>query len=1119
MKEGGLKVSRNWKIVTLALSIWALSIPHPVSAQGTTTTTAPCPPPDTGSGDGGGGGGVQATLAAEAADAANAGDWPSNGGDDPTSDDEKPEVKLTATKDGSGAPFKDSYFDADGGETELYFSNDTETEAPGSCPGGGDEGVIAVSITIDGPPSRFFSPYPSGFMLNPGDEKTINIRLTDFEKILVYLQADRLFAANIRVVAEDDAGKEHLNETFNIVRFLSVVNAREGMDSTALFLKALADGAGGFERKKPIDLYLPSLVETTFVPAGGNTAVFDPGPDHRGAGRREWKFNPTEAGQTEAELDVYIDSEKVDGATLTLRGTGVAPTELGVGRRQYEALLLEYLRDEISLTASNFSGTNEDRFRRASKAFKDEFDGFLASQAPSGFGLAQFRVDQEARARQAGAALLEAVRKDYEPLNLPNAKAFKIVGDGGDITTRWLARAYKYPETKEKEVLGAAERDVDLDSLREILPDDKLPLVAREYHFAELLNLSPTNAADFGLLRQPNFGRSGSGPLPNPPSFADFVANTVSHEFAHTFGIRDAYWEVVKNKGTDQQTTIVINRPPYDVMREGVAWDLDLTFDPRHATQLRAAMGIAPDAPGALLEAINLFRNNINLPGSRQGVRDFSELEDALPVLAVGDEGGFLASGDRRLFEGVAADGPGGKRVVADLYLSNVGGKPLTVADAVVDGPGGHFGFDGESPAGRTLETNETVPLRVAFDPLAAGAATGSLRLVSDDAIGEDFVLALEGEGLPAGGRLAVEIAEDPAWGRPSTNLGGARVGGEMIFRPGRVKLRNTGGGPLAITAIEGDGPFGVAGTPLDLSAANPIRLGPGEERPIGLTFAADRAGLQRGEIRVTSDGAERSVVTVPVIATGIADSDPRPAYGEDFVAIELLGAEGDHVLHAKSDRRGFFQLDLPAETDVHLVMFDPETGLIAHDYDRTSAAGRATWLSRPVFGGSAAPDSDGDFLPDDVELALGTDAGKTDSDGDGISDFDELQRGSLSVSRKGRPAPAAPSAPTDAFELLEAEIRALADRVGLELGPAKTQSRGSERTIVFDLVGEQPASSEVLAALSEWIEANGGEVASTFVSGGTGLLEGTGVRLGDRTARSVQAILGSGRLAVNVRY
>ncbi len=64
----------------------------------------------------------------------------------------------------------------------------------------------------------------------------------------------------------------------------------------------------------------------------------------------------------------------------------------------------------------------------------------------------------------------------------------------------------------------------------------------------------------------------------------------------------------------------------------------------------------------------------------------------------------------------------------------------------------------------------------------------------------------------------------------------------------------------------------------------------------------------------------------------------------------------------------------------------------------RVQVAGQSSYVA---FANPVQPDSDADGLFDDEELALGTDPGKRDTDGDGISDFDEV-RGYSVVRRDG---------------------------------------------------------------------------------------------------------------------
>ncbi len=92
---------------------------------------------------------------------------------------------------------------------------------------------------------------------------------------------------------------------------------------------------------------------------------------------------------------------------------------------------------------------------------------------------------------------------------------------------------------------------------------------------------------------------------------------------------------------------------------------------------------------------------------------------------------------------------------------------------------------------------------------------------------------------------------------------------------------------------------------------------------------------------------------------------------------------------------RGAFQQILPADTDVEISLYDPQTRSLATQTTRTSPSGLLTKFGEFVLlPTDGLPDADGDGLPDLVEDVVGTDPHKADTDGDGVSDGAEVAQG-----------------------------------------------------------------------------------------------------------------------------
>jgi large repetitive protein len=107
-------------------------------------------------------------------------------------------------------------------------------------------------------------------------------------------------------------------------------------------------------------------------------------------------------------------------------------------------------------------------------------------------------------------------------------------------------------------------------------------------------------------------------------------------------------------------------------------------------------------------------------------------------------------------------------------------------------------------------------------------------------------------------------------------DFGNQRVG--TASAPVPVRLRNTGGLPLTITAISIDPPFAVAGVP-----ALPVTLPPGADFAVDATFTPVAIGPAGGSLAIESDATTGSPTHVALSGLGVA-----PAIAVDPAALDF---------------------------------------------------------------------------------------------------------------------------------------------------------------------------------------------------------------------------------------
>jgi hypothetical protein len=181
--------------------------------------------------------------------------------------------------------------------------------------------------------------------------------------------------------------------------------------------------------------------------------------------------------------------------------------------------------------------------------------------------------------------------------------------------------------------------------------------------------------------------------------------------------------------------------------------------------------------------------------------------------------------------------------------LTNTGGATVTISQATASGAG--FSVSGLTlPV--TLAANQNVTFTATFAPTSAGAASGTLSIVSD-ASNSPLSIPLSGTGLTPGALTA-----NPS----SANFGNVTVGNNQTAP---VTVTNTGGESVTLSSAVASGSgFSVTG------ANPPITLSAGQGATFNVIFTPSAAGAASGTLTINSN-ASNTTLSVPLSGTGVA--------------------------------------------------------------------------------------------------------------------------------------------------------------------------------------------------------------------------------------------------------
>ncbi len=227
----------------------------------------------------------------------------------------------------------DQFYVDDNGKLTLRINNASDP-APHA-----HSGTLHVAIDIDGSPDRFLEVTGlagGSFTVSPGMLHTVTFAEMSLKGMLKDYTRDTLFGVQVSITFTNDAGEQLGDkETFDIFRFLAVVDPGGAIDNTPNFIAPFLKTQSGVESTKMLDYYLPTGVETRFVDMedSNGKGLIDFGGPLQGSsdvnGPATWTFDTP-------EVQVYTDY--VESVRVTV-GDDPLTNPLDTDREQIRTLL------------------------------------------------------------------------------------------------------------------------------------------------------------------------------------------------------------------------------------------------------------------------------------------------------------------------------------------------------------------------------------------------------------------------------------------------------------------------------------------------------------------------------------------------------------------------------------------------------------------------------------------------------------------------------------------------------------------------------------------------------------------------------------------------------------